>query len=281
MLSLLLATLFSAGFGLIVRDAQARRRDLWAVGATNYVFASLFHLVRALANGAPAPTPATLMVGFLGGLAYVGSYAVLVPMMRLRGVSITTAVLRLSVVIPIAIAMIVWGERPDAIQAAGGALALVALPLLAYRPSAGQAARLSRRDRWVALIVFVGNGLCMLSVRGFRQLDATREESWFLAALFGVAALIAGVAWWRQRARSSPADLGHGILLGLCNALGNLFLVLSLQRYSSMLVFPFQGAVGLVFTVLYARIAWGERITRTESIGMAAALVAVVLINVA
>jgi hypothetical protein len=33
------------GFGIIVRYAQGRRSNMWAVGATNYVVASLFNLI--------------------------------------------------------------------------------------------------------------------------------------------------------------------------------------------------------------------------------------------
>jgi len=281
MISLLIATLFSAGFGLVVRDAQGRDRNLWAVGAINYVFAALFHLVRAVAAGSPAPTAPTWAIGVLGGIAYVGSYAVLVPTMQLRGVSITTAILRLSVIIPILVSMLVWGERPDTVQTVGGVMAIVALPLLAYRPSDANEGSMSKRDRWVAVIVFVGNGLCMLAIRGFRQVDLPGQESWFLAILFGTAAIVACLGWWRNRSGSRLLDVGHGVLLGICNAVGNLALVQALQHYDSVLVFPFQAAVGMVFTAIFARIAWRERITRTESVGMVTALIAVILINVA
>ena len=103
MLALIVATLLSASFALVVRYAQGRNRNLWSVGAINYTFASLFHAVRFLAGGwgAPAGTLAaaasapTLILGFLGGTVFISTYALLLVVIRSRGVSISTAVSRL------------------------------------------------------------------------------------------------------------------------------------------------------------------------------------------
>jgi len=285
MLSLVLATFFSANFGIIVRWAQGRRSNLWAVGAINYVCATLFQLARAAAAGPGALSPATVLIGTGGGVAYVTAFGFLCAGMAKRGVSIATAILRLSVLLPIVVAIVFWGEEPQGWQAAGATLALVSLPLLAYRPpSPGDA--IDRRTVVQLVVLFILNGFCMLAVRGYQQTGIRGQESLFLAFLFGTAAIGATGAWvWqRVRAHSSTAvrrDLIPGVLLGLCNAVANLTLVQALQSLSSVIVFPFQSAVGLIYVALFARIAWREQIRRSEAAGMAVALIAVALINLA
>ncbi len=279
MIALVLATFFSASFSLVVRHAQRRGRNLWAAGAINYAVASLFHLARHLQVGGPlAGSRSTLIIGLLGGLAYVGSYFILFPAMSLRGVSITTAVLRLAVVVPIAVSILLWGERPVAMQAFGATLAMLSLPLLTIRPSTpGQ--HLDRRGLWLLIALFIGDGCCMLSIRGFQQTGLVEETSLFLGVLFGTAGLVAAVGWWLHREGTTRRDILPGLALGLCNALANYALVMALTQLPSVVVFPFQSAVGLVYVALFARLAWRERIGRLETAGMGLALLAVTLVN--
>lgn len=286
MVALVLATAFSTGFSLVVRHAQGRGSNLYLVGFVNYVVACGFHLARYLGQGGgPAISPVTLALGVAGGVAFATSFATLLPVMRMRGVSITTAVMRLSVLIPILVAVVWWGERPTSAQVIGATLALAAMPLLGIQTTAAPG-RLQRRQTTLLLVLFVLNGLCALSIRAYRQFGTVEQTSAFLAILFGTAGLVLGVLLTRDRlyrqAAMAPSTLGavaDGALLGLVNAGANLALVSALRQIPGVLVFPIQGAVGLVLASLVARALWAERITRLEAVGMGVAVVAVVCVN--
>lgn len=279
MLALILATFFSASFGLIVSFAQRRRANLYVVGAINYTLATCFHLVLHARVGGWAPLRPTLIIGLLGGLAYVGGFFLLFPTMKLRGVSISTAMLRLAVIIPMLVGLVLWGERLTTLQAVGVILAMISLPLLTLRPAEGLGG-LKSRSVVLLLALFIINGGCMLSVRGFTQTGIEGQSSLFLAILFGTAALIATTVWLFHREGTSRRDLLPGVMLGVDNALANLALVAALGRLPGVLVFPFYSSVGMVFSVVFAHLVWHERINRLELGGMAIAVVAVVLANV-
>ena len=279
MLALILATFFSASFGLIVSFAQRRRANLYVVGAINYTLATCFHLVLHARVGGWTPLRPTLIIGLLGGLAYVGGFFLLFPTMKLRGVSISTAMLRLAVIIPMLVGLVLWGERLTTLQAVGVILAMISLPLLTLRPAEGLGG-LKSRSVVLLLALFIINGGCMLSVRGFTQTGIEGQSSLFLAILFGTAALIATTVWLFHREGTSRRDLLPGVMLGVDNALANLALVAALGRLPGVLVFPFYSSVGMVFSVVFAHLVWHERINRLELGGMAIAVVAVVLANV-
>ena len=279
MLALILATFFSASFGLIVSFAQRRRANLYVVGAINYTLATCFHLVLHARVGGWTPLRPTLIIGLLGGLAYVGGFFLLFPTMKLRGVSISTAMLRLAVIIPMLVGLVLWGERLTTLQAVGVILAMLSLPLLTLRPAEGLGG-LKSRSLVLLLALFIINGGCMLSVRGFTQTGIEGQSSLFLAILFGTAALIATTVWLFHREGTSRRDLLPGVMLGVDNALANLALVAALGRLPGVLVFPFYSSVGMVFSVVFAHLVWHERINRLELGGMAIAVVAVVLANV-
>lgn len=279
MFSLLLATCFSAGFSLVVRHAQGKRCNLWAVGAINYLTATTFHLLRAAAGEGFRPDVSTLTWGLITGIFYVNSYGLMLPFMRLKGVAISMAVSRLAVLVPIIGAILFWAEPATNLQVAGASLAVVSLPLLGFgQASKGERVPLQAGILMVSLLL--SNGLGMLTIEAFHQGGVRGQDSLFLAALFGAAAIISSLVWFfRKRQGSSLIDVLPGLLLGLCNALSNLSLVGALDRLPGIVVFPFYSAVGVVLTVIFARLLWQERINRLESLGIFLAVGAVVFIN--
>ncbi len=170
----------------------------------------------------------------------MGGYLFLFPLMRLRGISIAAAVQQLSVLVPITFAMVVWGERPQGVQAVGALLALASLPLLTIRPGQSRfdraalppqdRARERRRNLVLLAGVFLVNGCGALAMRGFQQVGPADEETLYLAILFSVAALVSLAAWWPHRRPASRRDLLPGVVLGVINAFSGIALLGALQR---------------------------------------------------
>ncbi len=301
MLPLALSTIFSAGFALLIRFAQKRGANLTAVGAVNYLTAALFHLILAIASGLRMPHGASLAIGIGGGLLYATTFFLVHGLMKQRGVSVTAAVTRLSILVPVGVSVLAWGETASAIQAAGIALAVVSLPLLSIGPrdngaKRGRGSLRQMRGRSVALLagLFVTNGLCLLTLRAFRQTGIQGEDSLFLLVLFAAAALTACVVWLLQErgpgSRASRAadprpavpllaSVLPGIAIGLCNAMANRLIVAALHRLPGIVVYPFYSAVGLLITVVFSRTVWKEKIGALETVGMAFALGSIVLVN--
>jgi drug/metabolite transporter (DMT)-like permease len=296
MLALVLATIFSAGFGLLIRVAQGMGSNMIAVGAANYLTAMVVNAALFLLGGGGPPRATTVALALAGGFTYAIAFFMVYRLTRERGASITGAVMRISTLVPVAFSLLAWSERLTAWQAAGAGLALASLPLLTLRPgmSGGRAGGRS----FLPVILFFVNGLCLLVPRAFRATEATGEEAVFLAILFAAAATTLCSAWAVSERRaiaaageSSPADgsrparhpllidLAPGIAVGVCNALQNRFMITALQALPGTLVYPFSAAVGLVLTVAVARVAWRERFGRLGTAGIAVACVAIVLVN--
>jgi drug/metabolite transporter (DMT)-like permease len=302
MLLLALATLFSASFAIAIRFSQKRGANMTAVAAVNYLFAAAFHAAASAAAGFRVPHASTALIGVVGGGAYAAAFFLLQAFMMRRGVSVTGAVTRLSVLVPVAVSLAAWGERASPLQAAGIGLAVLSLPLLSLGPAPAARAdppglRSLGSGRAAALLVglFVVNGLCLLAPRAFRQTEVQGEDALFLLILFASAALCACAVWAAQEARvrraaptvpaaARPALLASallGIVVGLCNALASRFVVASLVRLTGIIVYPFYSAVGLLLTVAFSALVWKERIRVLEAVGMGLALASIVLVNLA
>lgn len=280
MLALLVATFFSSAFGLVLRDAMGRRCNPWAVGVMNYITATAIQLARHAATGNPWQVePLTLALGAAVGVLYAVNFSLFVPLLSRRGVSVSAAMSRLAVIMPMLASLLIWGERLTGPQGAGALLSLAALPLLTLTPGQGsEGGKVDVRTAGLLLALLSGNGLSMVLTKAYER-SGLNQQALFLAALFGTAILVSGVAWWRQREGTGPRDIVPGMALGTTNALANWGLVAALVTIPALLVFPFYSAAGLVITAVLARLLFRERISRMEVTGMVTAVAAVTLAN--
>ena len=279
-----------------IRWAQKRGANLTLVGAVNYLAAALFHATVAGIGGMRTLHANSALIAVGGGLVYAIAFFLLHALMKRRGVAVTAAIMRLSVLVPVGVSLLAWGETADARQTAGIILAVMSLPFLSMvprtSPAAGEPAR-PRTPRGVGAALLAGlfavNGLCLLATRAFRQTGNQGEDAPFLFVLFATAAIVACGVWALQALRrtrvSTAADLRpstsvlSGLVVGLCNALANGAIVIALQRLPGIIVYPFYSAVGLLVTVLATRLVWKEKLGTMEALGMALAVGSIVLIN--
>ncbi len=305
MLALVLATVFNAGFSIFIRFAQKRGTNLTVVGAANYITAALFHVVLTIVGHPPELHWQTLVIGGVGGITFSWAYFLLFDAMRRRGVSITAAILGLSVLVPVGFSFIAWGETTTPMQTAGIAIAIVSLPLLSFGPSKGDGKqnggdKASGRSILVLAGLFIVNGASLVAARAFRQTGIQHEDAPFLLIIFTSATITTLVVWAAQeRARkanpgggaaraTAPSPGGiplllasalPGVAVGLCNALANRFIVLSLHSLPGIIVYPFYSAAGLLIMVVFSRIVWKEKISKLEMAGIILACGSIVLIN--
>ena len=278
MLSVLYATVFMAAFGLILRYAQREGRNIWAVALINYVVATLFHLVRHLAQGGAGFSLTVVGLGAATGLFYALIVALYPALMSLKGISVTSAIVRLAVLIPVSAGILFWGERPSPVQAAGAALAVAALVLFTIKPGR-RTQRAGWREALLMAAIFLAEGIGKTIIKGYQQGAGGAGDALFLTVLFATAGVFMAAVWASQRQGTTRRDILPGLALGLVNAVANAALVAALRQLPGVLVFPFTSAVSLALVAVSARLAWSDRVTRTETAGIVVALAAVTLIN--
>ena len=279
MFFLILQILFSSSFGIIVKHSQASGRNLLVVGATNYTVAALSAALSVIYQGDFEFSNATFVIGILGGVAYVVSFFFLMNVLRLSGISITWAIIRLSVLVPLLFSILYWHEAPNNYQIAGISFVCLSLPLLSINSKADSALRGFDKTSLLIIILFVVTGGCGLAAKAFSEFSPGDQRRMFLFFLFGTAAIIAVAALFVQRTRPKARDLPLGIILGLCNICGNYCLLLALMKLPGMVVFPISSSMGVVLTTLAGMGIWHERLRKLAIAGIATAIIAVVLIN--
>lgn len=278
MFPLLLTTVTSASFALIVRDAQHRHRNALTVGMINYLVAATVYGLVVATGGGFHPRPATAIIAIVGGAVFGLTYFILCSALRERGASVSAIALRLAVLIPVVCSALFWGEFPSARQALGVLLCLVALPLLGLDRN-GKEAALGGRGMALMFLLFLLSGGCQLVVKTFVETKVPGDQAVFFFIVFCTSFLVISVAWALDRDGSSLRDAISGVPLGLCNVLSNWFLLIALQTLPGTIVFPFYNTAGLLLASAFAALVWRERLGRLGKAGMVLAAIAVVLLN--
>ena len=285
MIALILYIVLSTAFGLIVKDSQVRGQNLWPLGAINYVTAAIgaWIFLRLLVGVEPGFdryqfSPLTLTVGVLAGLGYVLGYFVLLAAVKREGISITMAIIRMSIAVPVLFSVFVWHEKPNIFQIIGIIFVCVSLPLLSQNRSSEE--HHHRKGDFIVLsLLFLVGGWCSLSPKMFVQVSPQDSREIFLVFLFCSAAVVNVVLLIVRRAPPTLKELLPGIMLGLCNIFSNYFLLDALRTLPGIIVFPVASSVGVVLNTTLAVMIWRERLRRPVVVGMVISVLALVLIN--
>jgi drug/metabolite transporter (DMT)-like permease len=279
LVNLALHILFCVCFALIAKHAQHRGLRLLPVGAVNYFVAALLSGVWAGSDGLPDLRSAVLAVGVFGGVAYVGSYVFFIPVVHSHGISISSAVLRLSQLLPVLYAMACWGERMTGWQAAGLVFFCLAVPLLAHSGNSCERHETGIRSMAILAGLFLVTGLCGIAAKWFDGIGLAEERGLFLFILFSAAAVVSAGLLVGRRVLPDRSEVSFGLFLGLSNVLANFFLLRALHDLKGIVVFPVASAGIIVVTAVLAITCWKEKVSDRGIYGIAMASVAVVFLN--
>lgn len=276
MVAVVLALSASLSYGAcdFLGGSQTRRTSLWTVIVFSQLVGMGLMALLVLARGHALPEEVVLPAlgaGLLLVVVVVAGYQALA-----TGVmSIIEPLLSLCAAVPLVVGL-ASGERPTAPQLAGIGIALGGVILAARKQSAGEHHQAtSRASIWLAVLSAVAFGFVMvLFAKG-----AKSDPYWTLflvratsLTVFALAFVVARPTLKLTRAATVPI-LAVGVLGIGGNALFSVASTLGYLSIASVL-----GSVSPVVVVILAYVFLHERLSRTQLVGVAAALVGVALI---
>lgn len=280
MLFLILSVTCSVLVSVVLKLAPRRDIDIAQAVTWNYLAASMLALVllkpslHSLGNS-HTPWPALL------GLALLlpGIFLVLARAVRETGIVRSDAAQRLSLLLSLLAAFVLFGEQANGWKLAGLGLGLLAIVGVSAR--AGDAAATPSSWRWL-LAVWAGFALIDILLK---QVAAAGTPSTAALLVSFALAFVLMLGWQLQRhasgaARLTARNFGYGLLLGLLNFGNILFYVRAHQALPHSPATVFAGMnIGVVcLGALVGVFAFGEKTSRWNRAGLALAVVAIALI---
>jgi drug/metabolite transporter (DMT)-like permease len=276
MLAIVLALAAGASWGgsCFLSGSQTRRTSLWTVLVVSQLAGLGLMAVVVLAQGRALPTE-VLLTGLAAGVLSVVSIAASYQALAIGVMCIIGPIISLSVAVPVVVGLVA-GERPSALQLAGIVIALGGVVLASRERSAGTCHQATSRASvgFAALTAVVWGVVMVLYAKG-----GETDASWtvFLSRATSTAILALAFVVVRPSLKLTRAAVAPIMAIGAFEVAGNqLFSVAASLGYLS--VASVLSSVYPVFLIGLAYFLLHERLSRTQQVGIAAALAGVALI---
>ena len=129
------------------------------------------------------------------------------------------------------------------------------------------------------MIAFVCTGLNQLTSKMLVEWGLGAHRDLYLLGMY-VAALVLGLSiMLKRRQPSSPVDRNVGIVMGITGALATLFFIIALEHMPGIVAFPVRGMGNLSLTALVSIVAWKEKLSPSQWLGVAFSLAAIWLVS--
>ncbi len=212
------------------------------------------------------------------GMFFIGTFFLMGVSTHKSGAALSSMVSKMSVVLPVIVAMVFLKEQIDAIKLVGIALSLLSVVLITNRSNEGT------KFNWILILVFIGTGVVDTGLNLLKNKhfvfwgDAKMSTLLFFGAfLSGIIIIILKPALLKKFDLKSAVG---GFLLGSANffSLIALFKAIDFYHGKTALFFTMNN-VGVVLLSTLVGLAFREKITRKGYFGLALAIFALILLN--
>lgn len=221
----------------------------------------------------------TLLLGFL----FISIFFAIGQTTQKMGVSVSMVSAKLSVVIPIVFALVMYKQNLVPIQIIGIILSLFSIYFISKKQNTSST---NKRTWLLPLIVFIGSGF-IDTILNFIQthfIPATSESyiittTFTMAFVIGFIYLLYLVIFKQEKIKIK--NIFWGFLLGLPNYFSMLFLVKTLSYYAteSASIFPINNIGIVTASTLVAVLFFREKLNKQNVVGLGLAVTSIILIS--
>ena len=231
MIFLILSILVSVLFGISFKVIADKNINAFQAIIVNYLVAGILGFITTKSSVTPLNVfdQSWIYVAIGLGFVFMGNLFGVAETTAKSGISVAQVSNRMSVVIPIAIAILFYGDNLSLIKVIGIILAIAAVYLVSHKESIGKSAQ---KLWWLfPLIVFVCSGIIDSSMNyAQRYLLSTDDFDAFLSAIFSTAFLFGFVVLLFQlivkKEKFQAKVIPAGIILGVIN-FGTMYFIIS------------------------------------------------------
>ena len=215
------------------------------------------------------------------GFWFIFTYLLMTASTQRSGVTVTSLSSKLSVVLPTLAGVVLFNERLNFVASMGIVLALVALVLVV---GGKEKTDKTNKTNWLLpVLIFFGTGTGDILMKLTEQQNQKGNLGfmiafiYFIALLFGIIIvaydLIRGKSKWQWK-----SALG-GIMLGVINYFSTYNVYNAMRCFDNVVLFPIYNIGVVSVTALTGWLLFKEKLTWKNYLGLAIAIIAVILIT--
>ncbi len=279
MLALALAIISSTSVALMLKVNDVRGGNPLALLAGNYLMASVLGGAFLLTADDRILSLESLLLGAVLALGFMLTFFVFAKAVGTAGTALATVSSRISLVIPVVLSMLLFGELPSGYQFVGFVFTFLTLALF-YLSTRSATEHHRRAAAYLyLLILLVGIGVNDFGMKLFLEWRSEAEKPFFLLCIFAFAFIYTLLL---MRWRGVPHDkvsFRRGLVLGIPNILSSFFLLSALASLKAIFVYPAINIGVILLTALGADLIWRERLNAWGRLALVAGAAAIVLMG--
>lgn len=286
MIFLLLSILISTLFGISFKIISVKNINSFQAIIVNYVVAGTLGFLTTKS----AVTPLNVIhesffpLAVFLGIIFISSLFVIAETTAKQGISVAQVANRMSVVIPICIAILFYGDGVSVSKIIGIVLAIIAVYLVSHKETEGKQAD---KFWWLfPLIIFACSGIIDSSIN-YAQRNLLNDLNFdaFLSTIFTTAFVFGFMVLLYQliikKEKFQPQAIPAGIILGLIN-FGTMYFIISALNANVMepsVLFPINNLSILTLSTIVSVIVFKEKLSSKNWIGIALSLLAILILG--
>lgn len=226
-------------------------------------------------------SPGTVVFGVIFGVLTVVFQMLYIGAMSCGNVSVTVMIVSLSMVIPIAVSILFYGDHVSAFKIAG-----FILMLSAFIVSIDKSERVAKRKTWFFLAIgaCLANGGLATCQKVFGNTPYKAQTQSFVAWSYVVAfllSLIVSILFHKKGEKVKInrlalfCALGAGVILGMCQWLNTY----AISVISSVVLFPTYNGLSLILSTLSGVLLLKDRLSPRQTLSILLGVASIVLLN--
>lgn len=281
-IALIAAMASSACMALALRLFRSEENNRYGIILGNYLTCLLvgFLFVHDKAMILHA-NPVTYLCGMAAGCLFVLSLVAMQSSIGRNGAILSSAFAKLGLLVPLALSIVFFHERPDLLQGAGLILVLIAVWIFSRAENEDE--ETGDFSLLFLLAVLFTNGMSDSMAKIYSIYGISYEEPVYFVVLFFTSSLVTLFLLVNEthqaRRKTNLRDLAAGILVGIPNYFSSFFLLKALNGIAAFIVYPVFSSGTILIVTLISSLFFHERLSRKQIVGLGLILVSIVLLN--
>ncbi len=286
MLFLLFSVLVSTLFGISFKLISLKKINSFQAIIVNYVVAGFlgFFTTKSSVNPLNVYNEPFFLIAILLGIVFIASLFVIAETTSKYGISVAQVANRMSVVVPIGIAILVYGDAISIIKIIGIMLALISVYLVSHKETKDV---LTQKFWWVfPLIIFICSGIIDSSINYAQKylLNNTNFDA-FLSTIFSSAFAFGFIILCYQlmikKEKFQLKAIPAGMILGTIN-FGTMYFIIAALNADVMepsILFPINNLSILTLSTVISVVFFKEKLSLKNWIGIGLSLLAILILG--
>lgn len=216
------------------------------------------------------------------GVLFILIFRIMAKSSQQNGVGVTSVATKMSLVIPVVFALVVYNEKLSLVQVIGIILALAAVYFASLKKTS---IHIDKNSLLLPALVFLGSGVIDTSIKYLQEMHLDDGDYPVFSATVFATAATTGILFLTFKSFVKPTkihfrDILGGIALGVPNYFSIFFLLRALRNdvLNSASVFTINNVAIVMFSTLLGILLFKERLSPKNWAGIGLAVVSILLV---